>query len=167
MESIRALGAIWSTGLARPLVCTSGFSLCSEGEFSAPFRPLEPSALVDLLHGSSCASCPYYQVVPESVFELGTCTNSWSHLPTVLSALLFSVLSCYLGESIVWVHFGQSIGVMSSVVARMPATERDSPPAGFLLGPPTELPGVYNGILASSRFLEPRTFFKLTSLPLH
>jgi hypothetical protein len=24
---------------------------------------------VDLLHGSSCASCPYYQSVPESVFD--------------------------------------------------------------------------------------------------
>ena len=59
-----------SAGLARPLVCTSGFPLCSGGEFSSPFWPLEPSARVDLLHGSSwtCASCPYYQGVPVSVF---------------------------------------------------------------------------------------------------
>ena len=35
--------------LARPLVCTLGVPLFSGGEFSSPFGPLEPSALVDLL----------------------------------------------------------------------------------------------------------------------
>ena len=84
-------GLFRSAGLARPLVCTSGFPLCSGGEFSSPFGPWEPSALVDLLHGSSwsCANCPYYQGVPVSVFidirkncpnpgfELGTLTYSW------------------------------------------------------------------------------------------
>ncbi len=51
-------------------VCTSAFPLSSGGEFSSPFGHLEPSALVDLRHGSSwaCASCPFYQGVPESVF---------------------------------------------------------------------------------------------------
>ncbi len=63
----QSLGATRSAGLARPLVCTLGFSLRSGGNFSSPFGPLQPSALVDLLHGS-CASCPYYQGVPESVF---------------------------------------------------------------------------------------------------
>jgi hypothetical protein len=44
--------------------------------------------------------------------------------------VVFVFLSCYLG-SIVWIHLCQSIGVqtprvMSSVVARMLATKRDS-----------------------------------------
>ncbi len=53
------LGLGQDTGLVCLILTAYGCILSS---------PLEPSALVDLLHGSSCASCPYYQGVPESVF---------------------------------------------------------------------------------------------------